>query len=61
MVRVISVILIFGFVAVDFLLFHDIFKPGEQTTLPQYLTGVLSLFVFVLAISHLREPRTSGR
>ena len=61
MVRVIAVVLIIGFAAVDFLFFHDIFKPGDQTTLPQYLTGILSLFVFALAIPHLRESRTSGR
>ena len=44
--RAIDVALIVGFLAVDFLFFHDIFKTGEVTTLPQYLTGVLSVLVF---------------
>jgi hypothetical protein len=46
--RALDVGLIVGFLAVDFLFFHDLLKPGEVTTLPQYMTGVLS--VAVLAI-----------
>jgi hypothetical protein len=42
-----DVVLILGFLAVDLFFFHDIFKAGEITTLPQYLTGVLSLIVIV--------------
>ena len=38
--------LIVGFLAVDFLFFHDIFKAGEVTTVPQYMTGLLSIVVF---------------
>ena len=49
----ISVILVLGFLFVDFLFFHDVFKPGEVTTLPQYLTGILSIPVFILAAQNL--------
>ena len=40
--------LIAGFLAVDFFFFHDIFKTGEVTSLPQYMTGILSLAVFAI-------------
>jgi hypothetical protein len=44
-----AVILMFGFVLVDFLFFHDVLKPGEIVTFPQYLTGLLSVPVIVLS------------
>jgi len=47
MSKAIDVILILGFLAVDFFFFHDVFKPGEVTTLPQYRTGLLSLVVIL--------------
>lgn len=56
--RALDLALIVGFLAVDFLFFHDVFKAGEVTTLPQYMTGFLS--VLVLAIcgqSLLRSAR----
>ena len=37
-----------GFLPVDFLFFHDIFKAGEATSLPQYMTGFLSILVFAI-------------
>jgi hypothetical protein len=40
--------LIAGFLFVDFLFFHDLFKPGESTSLPQYMTGFLSVAVFAI-------------
>jgi hypothetical protein len=40
--------LIVGFLAVDFLFFHDLLKPGEVTTAPQYMTGLLSLAVLAI-------------
>jgi hypothetical protein len=46
--RVLDVGLIVGFLAVDFLFFHDLFKPGEVTTMPQYMTGLLSIAVFAI-------------
>ena len=51
--RVLDVALIAGFLAVDFFFFHDIFKPGEATSLPQYMTGVLSLAVFAICAQSL--------
>lgn len=45
--KVIDVVLTLGFIGVDFFFFHDIFKPGELTTLPQYLTGLLSIVVIL--------------
>jgi len=57
--KIIAAVLVVGFVIVDFLFFHDIFKPGEQITLAQYLTGPLSLVVFFLAARMLILPRSS--
>jgi hypothetical protein len=51
--KLIDVVLILGFLFVDLLFFHDIFKPGEVTTLPQYLTGLLSIPVFIISIQSL--------
>lgn len=44
--RLLDIALILGFLAVDFLFFHDVLKPGEVTTVPQYVTGFLSIAVF---------------
>jgi len=51
--RVLDAGLILGFLAVDFLFFHDIFKAGEVTTLPQYMTGFLSILVFAICSQSL--------
>jgi hypothetical protein len=51
--KIIDIILIVGFLAIDFFFFHDLFKPGELTTLPQYLVGVLSIPVLVTSIKSL--------
>jgi hypothetical protein len=53
MTKIISALLIAGFLAVDFLFFHDIFKTGEVITFPQYLTGALSIPVLVLSAKSL--------
>lgn len=56
--RVLDAALIVGFLAVDFLFFHDIFKAREVTTVPQYMTGVLSIAVFAICSqSILRSER----
>jgi hypothetical protein len=47
-----------GFLAVDFLFFHDLFKAGEVTTPPQYTTGFLSILVFAICGQSLLK---SGR
>jgi len=46
--RALDVGLIGGFLAVDFLFFHDVLKAGEVTTLPQYMTGLLSIAVLTI-------------
>ena len=54
--RTLAVVLIVGFLAVDFLFFHDVLKPGEVTTAPQYMTGFLSLLVFAVCAKSLLKP-----
>ena len=56
--RALDLALITGFLVVDFLFFHDLFKPGEVTTLPQYATGLLSILVFAICAQSLLK---SGR
>ena len=46
--RAIDVFLIVGFLAVDFLFFHDVLKRGEVTTPAQYMTGFLSILVIAV-------------
>jgi hypothetical protein len=46
--RAVNVFLIVGFLAVDFLFFHDVFKAGEVTTPAQYMTGFLSILVIAV-------------
>lgn len=52
-----AVVLILGFLTADFLFFHDLLKSGEVTTLPQYLTGFLSVLVFAVCAQSLLKPR----
>jgi len=49
MKKALAVTLIVGFLLVDFLFFHDVMKPGESITFPQYLTGLLSIPVILVA------------
>jgi hypothetical protein len=49
MKKALAVVLIVGFLLVDFLFVHDILKPGETITFPQYLTGLLSIPVILVA------------
>ena len=61
MKKLISIVLIAGFLFVAFLFFHDILKPGEVITLPQYLTGILSLLVIALSVKELlAHPKAAG-
>ena len=53
MKKILDIVLILGFLFVDFLFFHDIFKAGEVTSLPQYLTGILSIIVIILSLRSL--------
>ena len=49
MKKALAIVLIAGFLIVDFLFFHDVLKVGETITFPQYLTGLLSVPVIVLS------------
>ena len=51
--KIIDVLLILGFLFVDLLFFHDLFKPGETTSVAQYLTGFLSIIVIILSVQSL--------
>ena len=51
--KIIDILLILGFLTVDFLFFHDFLKAGEMITLPQYLTGLLSMPVLIIASQSL--------
>jgi hypothetical protein len=53
MKKALAVALIVGFLLVDFLFFHDVLKPGEVITFPQYLTGLLSIPVVLLSALYL--------
>jgi hypothetical protein len=55
--RTLDTSLILGFLAVDFLFFHDLLKPGEVTTVPQYMTGFLSVIVFAVCAQSLLAQR----
>lgn len=54
--KIIDVILIIGFLFVDFIFFHDIFKAGETTSVGQWLTGILSIPVIIISIQSLLSP-----
>jgi hypothetical protein len=47
--KILHAILIIGFLVVDWLIFHDIFKGGETYTVTEFLTGALSLLVFFIS------------
>jgi len=55
--KLVYIALILGFLFVDFIFFHDVFKPGETTSLGQWLTGILSVLVIVVSFqSLLKDP-----
>ena len=53
--------LILGLLFVDFLYFHDIFKPGEVTTMAQYLSGALSVPVILYSAHALLSHKARHR
>lgn len=55
--RLIHSTLIVGFLAVDFLLFHDVLKPGETVSPVSWLIGVLSALVFVASSRTMIDGR----
>lgn len=52
MEQLINWVLVIGFIILDWLRFHDILKP-ETPTMADWLTGVLSLLVFYVAVKAL--------
>jgi hypothetical protein len=58
--KLIDVVLIGGFLILDWLRFHDIFKP-EVPTAADWLTGALSLLVFYVAIESLIRRSVARR
>jgi hypothetical protein len=61
MKKALALLVIFGFLLVDFLFFHDIFKAGEVVTFPQYLTGLLSIPVMIGCIQILQRGAGEGQ
>jgi len=57
----VHIVLIVGFLAVDFLLFHDALKPGELITPVEWLVGVLSVLVLVSSSLALLKPGAGHR
>ncbi|HSX33186.1 MAG TPA: hypothetical protein VLF91_02505 [Candidatus Saccharimonadales bacterium] len=53
--------LIIGFLAVDFFFFHDIFKTGEVITAAQYLTGILSIPVFIISAGSILRAEAAQK
>ena len=60
MKQALAIVMIVGFLAVDFFFFHDALKPHEVITLPQYLTGILSIPVMFLAGQAFLDKRKSN-
>lgn len=58
--QAINVMLIVGFLVLDWLRFHDILKP-EAPTAADWLTGILSLLVFYVAVNSLLGVRQRAK
>jgi hypothetical protein len=58
--QAINVMLIVGFLVLDWLRFHDILKP-EVPTAADWLTGILSLLVFYVALNSLLGVRQRAK
>jgi hypothetical protein len=58
--QAINVMLIVGFLVLDWLRFHDILKP-EAPTAADWLTGILSLLVFYVALNSLLRVRQRAK
>jgi uncharacterized integral membrane protein len=53
MKKLVYVVLILGFLFVDLIFFHDVFKPGETTSVGQWLTGILSIPAIIIFLQSL--------
>lgn len=63
MQKITDLVLVIGFLAVDALLFHDLFKTGERYTAVEYLVGALSVLVILNSLTSLLRglgARASG-
>ena len=61
MKRLIYLVLILGFLFVDLIFFHDVFKPGETTSVGQWLTGLLSIPVIIISLLSLLDPGKNAK
>ncbi|HEY5267994.1 MAG TPA: hypothetical protein VII94_02575, partial [Candidatus Saccharimonadales bacterium] len=59
--RLTYIVFILGFLFVDFIFFHDVFKPGETTSVGQWLTGILSIPVIIVSIQSLLASSKSAK
>ncbi len=59
MKKIIDVVLILGFLFVDFLMWHDLFKVGETHTVVEYLTGILSIMVIIISLQSLLKSKSN--
>lgn len=57
MKKLLDIVLVLGFLFVDLIFFHDVFKPGETTSVGQWLTGILSIPVIIMSIQSLLGSR----
>jgi hypothetical protein len=57
MKKLVYIVLILGFLFVDLVFFHDVFKAGETTSLGQWLTGILSILVIAVSAQSLLKDR----
>jgi hypothetical protein len=61
MKKFIYIVLILGFLSVDMIFFHDVFKPGETTSVGQWLTGLLSIPVIIISIQLLLSSNQGSK
>jgi len=61
MKKLVYIVLILGFLFVDLIFFHDVFKPGETTSIGQWLTGLLSIPVIIISIQSLLTPAEDAK
>lgn len=59
MKKLLDIVLILGFLLVDLIFFHDLFKAGENTSLGQDLTGLLSIAVIIMSLKNLFDSKHS--
>jgi hypothetical protein len=53
MQRALFAALILSFMAIDWLMFHDLLKPGERFTAVQFMTGAVSVPTMAILVRDL--------